>query len=358
MHKLIFGENESIIKEMQGKQMSKTKRINKKLLCSLLCLALLALMFIPISAAPSKNNNEVIVGGCLFGLRMQTDGVPIVGIDRVETADGNKSPAYDAGIKLKDIIIKINGNPVTSVKQVTDYIEKSNGEEMNFTVKRNGAEKNITVRPLKGTDGKYHSGIWIRDSAAGIGTITYIDPKTNEFAGLGHGICDGDTASLLPLSRGTVTEVTLLGITKGQSGIPGEIKGSFKGGKKGALINNTLTGVYGIYASLPEGLGQKMTIGELDEIKTGEATVRCSVTGKIEDFKINITKISPKSDNGKNFSIEVTDPRLLEITGGIVQGMSGSPIIQNGKIIGAVTHVTINDPTLGYGIYIRNMMNH
>jgi len=337
--------------------MSVSNKKTKRILSVLLCVTLIIFTFLPIYAEASDSGKEVIVGGCLFGLRMQTNGIPIVGLDKVETEIGAKAPAYDAGLKINDVIIRLNGSAVTSVKQVTDKILSCGGKALSFTIIRNGEEKVISVLPLLAKDGKYHAGIWIRDSAAGIGTVTYIDPKTNEFAGLGHGICDCDTTSLLPLSRGAVTEVELNSIVKGKSGVPGEIKGSFKGDKKGALIKNTVSGVYGIYSTLPSGVGEKMKTATISEVELGEAVIRCSVSGQIREYRIKIEKISPRSNNGKNFSIKVIDDSLIELTGGIVQGMSGSPIIQNGKLVGAVTHVTVNDPTKGYGIFIENMLN-
>ena len=229
---------------------------------------------------------------------------------------------------------------------------------MTFTVLRAGKEKELSVTPLKSKDGMYRIGIWLRDNAAGIGTMTYIIPDTLEFAGLGHGICDGETMSLMPLLRGSVSEVELSSVIKGQSGIPGELKGSFRGGKPGSLISNKSTGEYGVLITLPQGVGEKLSVAAENEIKEGDAIVRCSVSGSVRDYTVRISKINCHSDNGKNFVVEVTDPALLEITGGIVQGMSGSPLIQNGKLIGAVTHVMVNNPTTGYGIFIGNMLDN
>ena len=336
--------------------MSKTNKICKRLLCLTVCLLLACLMLFPVSAAGTSDTKELIVGGCLFGLKMQTKGVAVVGIDTVATDKGAVSPAYDAGIKLNDAIISINGCTVSTVTQVMSLIENCGGKSLNLILLHNGVSKSLTVSPAKGTDGKYHLGIWIRDSAAGIGTVTYIVPSTYEFAGLGHGICDGSTGALLPLSRGTVTETELIGIVKGRSGTPGEIKGAFKGKKIGAVLTNTATGVYGAYTTLPTGIGERMSTAQFSEITEGAATVRCSVSGAVNDYKISITKIDEKNETGKNFTIKVTDPALIKLTGGIIQGMSGSPIIQNGKLIGAVTHVTVNDPTKGYGIFIGNMI--
>lgn len=337
--------------------MSGSKKICRRLLCLILSLLAVALLFTPIYATDTKTEKEVIVGGCLFGLKMQTKGVNVVGIDKVVSSQGASSPAYDAGLKISDNILTIDGIAVSSVGQVTDIIADSNGKTLSFGIIRKGAHKTLNVKPTKGSDGKYHIGIWIRDSAAGIGTVTYIDPKTLEFAGLGHGICDGATGELLPLSRGIVTDTELIGIIKGKSGKPGEIKGAFKGGKKGAVMQNTSSGVYGIYSALPNGVGERITVGTIDDAREGEATIRSAVSGEVKEYKIEIVKIDQKNKNGKNFTISITDPNLLKITGGIVQGMSGSPIIQNGKLVGAVTHVLINDPTSGYGIFIENMLN-
>ena len=335
--------------------MSFRKHSNKSLICLLLCsLLIFAALVVPISATSSKD--EVILGGCLFGVTLITDGVPVVGIEKVDTASGPCAPGYDAGLKLSDIITSINGTSTSSAKQITELVKKSDGETMDFTVLRNGGKKTFKVTPVKATDGDFHIGIWVRDSAAGIGTVTYIDPQTLEFAGLGHGICDADTATLLPLKRGTVNTVELQSVVKGQKGIPGELKGAFVGNKSGALIQNSLTGVYGILCSLPKNVTDRIKIASEAEIHEGKASIRCNVDGSIKDYSIIITKINAHSEQGKNYQIKITDKALIEKTGGIVQGMSGSPIVQNGKLIGAVTHVTVNDPTKGYGIFIGNMM--
>ncbi len=329
----------------------------KRTVCVLLCILLLTVLILPVSAAGKAERQEVIVGGCLFGVRLYTDGVPVVGIESFETNNGKCSPAHEAGIKLKDIIIKINGTPVTTSSQITTIITGSGGKTITFTVLRAGKEKEISVTPVKATDGMYRAGIWLRDNAAGIGTVTYIIPETLEFAGLGHGICDGETLSLMPLLRGSVSEVELNSVIKGQAGIPGELKGSFRGGKTGSLISNKKTGVYGVMITLPQGVGEKLPVASESEVREGDAIVRCAVSGSVRDYTVRISKVNCHSENGKNFVVEVTDPALLGITGGIVQGMSGSPIIQNGKLIGAVTHVMVNSPTMGYGIFIGNMLD-
>ena len=337
--------------------MQKKNKGLKALACLLLCVLVLVGLSLPLSAEASGGQRELYLGGTLFGASMLTDGVPIVSVDSVETEVGVKAPAYEAGLKVRDIIKEINGVKVTTSAQVTSFITESEGNALSVTFLRGEKTKNVRLIPVKGKDGVFRAGIWIRDSAAGIGTVTYIEPETLEFGGLGHGVCDGDASALLPLLRGSVSEVELKGIVKGKCGVPGEIKGAFKGGKLGALIKNTRTGVYGIFASLPEGVGERIAVADKSEVREGEANVRCSVSGHPEYYKVKLSKINRDSDSGKNFVVEIVDERLLSITGGIVQGMSGSPIIQNGKLIGAVTHVLINEPTKGYGIFIENMLN-
>lgn len=324
-------------------------------------MSLLVLLFAigsPVFAIDNNegSKNEVIVGGCFFGVKLYTDGVPVVGIEGFETESGTKAPAHDAGIKLGDVIKSINDVPVTTSEQVTAMISSSGGGRLNVRVLRDGKEKTLTLKAEKGSDGIYRAGMWIRDSAAGIGTVTYVKERTLEFGGLGHGICDPETVSLMPMLRGSVSDIELSSVVKGKSGVPGEVKGAFRGGKIGSLVKNTQTGVYGLFTELPSGLGEKMRLADESELKEGEALIRTSVSGKCEDYTVKISKINCRADNGKSFVIEVTDKRLTDICGGIVRGMSGSPIIQNGKLIGAVTHVLVNDPTSGYGIFIGNMI--
>ena len=332
-----------------------------KKIITLICIIICTLILIPSSvcAQAMGTDREVIVGGSLFGARMQTDGALVVGLDKV-SPQGNgtpKAPAYDGGMRLKDIFTEINGKTVVDVKTVAEEINGSNGSEITVKVKRNGIEKTLRITPIKDKEGKYKAGIWIRDEASGIGTVTYIIPETGEFAGLGHGICDGDTGALLPIKRGIVSDAELIGIIKGIKGTPGELKGAIGTDKKGALIKNTESGVYGIFAHIPNSLTVKMKIADKNELKEGKAILRCSASGSIDDYEIEISQINNLDGASKNFVIKVTDQRLLELTGGIVQGLSGSPIIQNGKLIGAVTHVKIAEPTEGYGIFIENMLN-
>ena len=304
-------------------------------------------------------NIHLCPGGMPFGAKLFTEGLIVVGFTDIDCASGSPHPASDAGIRIKDIILKINGTPVGTAENMGRLVTASNGNPISVTLRRNDTELTVTVTPSFSTaDQVYKTGMWVRDNTAGIGTITYIDPESGSFAGLGHGICDSETGALMPLSRGIVIDVTISGIQKGQSGVPGELKGHFASGKIGSLLGNTHAGVYGFMTEIPQGISDKnaLPIALKNEIRDGDATLLCTLDdGGICSYTVSIRKLKNSLDN-KNMEITVTDPALLEKTGGIVQGMSGSPIIQNGKLIGAVTHVLINDPTKGYGIFIENML--
>ncbi len=297
---------------------------------------------------------ELYPGGMPFGVKFFTDGVIVTGY-----SDGSQNPAKSAGIKVHDVIISVNGKKITSAAQLTDAVEKSGGSALEIVYKHGEAEKSARITPyFCQSEGRYKAGITVRDSGAGIGTVTYIVPETGEFAGLGHGICDGETGALIPIERGSVSGVSISGIVKGAVGAPGEIKGYFKSGKTGSMIKNTDCGVYGVFTPCPQNI-EPMPIGLKSELREGEAYILCTLDNEsgIGKYSINISNINRNAEAGKCFTVKVTDNALLEKTGGIVQGMSGSPIIQNGKLVGAVTHVLINDPTQGYGIFIENMLN-
>jgi len=208
-------------------------------------------------------------------------------------------------------------------------------------------------------DKKYKTGIWVRDSTAGIGTMTYYDPRNNTFAGLGHGICDVDTGMLMPLLRGSIVNVSVSDIIKGRKGTPGELKGNFESLKRGTLTGNTTVGVYGVLDSAPAAaFTEPLEIASKEDIHEGSATIYCELDDNgIRGYDVEITKIDKSSDNTKNFVVEITDDALLEKTGGIVQGMSGSPVVQDDRLVGAITHVLVNDPAKGYGIFIENMLS-
>ncbi len=301
---------------------------------------------------------KLYVGGMPFGVKFYTDGVTVVGFCDVDTENGKVNPAYEAGLRQKDIITHINGKPVSGATELTEVVEASGGKELVFRVSRGGESFDITVIPiLSRSEGIGKAGMWVRDSGAGIGTVSFILPESGCFVGLGHGICDAETGELLKIGRGNIVDVTISGITKGVSGTPGELRGFFNAGKRGTLLGNDECGVFGVFAELPSGLGEPISLGLRDELREGEATIYCTLdNGTRESYTVEISNINRNATGGKCFGVKVTDKRLLEKTGGIVQGMSGSPIIQNGKLMGAVTHVMIGDPTAGYGIFAENML--
>ena len=297
---------------------------------------------------------ELYPGGMPFGVKFFTDGVIVTGY-----SDGTQNPAKAAGIRVHDVIISVNGKKITSAAQLTDIANKSGGSELEIKYTHDGIERSAKLKPYYcEAESRYKTGLTVRDSGAGIGTVTYIVPETGEFAGLGHGICDSETGKLIPIERGAVSGVSISGIVKGAVGAPGELKGYFKSGKTGSMIKNTDCGVYGVFTPCPSGI-KPMQIGLKNELREGEAYILCTLDNEsgIGKYSINISNINLNASAGKCFTVKVTDKALLAKTGGIVQGMSGSPIIQDGKIVGAVTHVMINDPTTGYGIFIENMLN-
>ncbi len=327
------------------------------LLRTFACLAALLLSFccvLPTYAADATPQ-KLYLGGMPFGVKLHTQGVLVVGVSEVEGAAGRANPAYEGGIRRKDVILSVGGKEVNTVEEITEAIRTSGGAPLSFTVKRGDQTLTLQVKAAKAKDGQYRCGLWIRDHTAGIGTVTFILPETKAFAGLGHGICDSETGELMPLLRGYVTDVDLIGVQKGAPGAPGELKGQFHAGKTGSLLGNTPQGVFGVYGDLPAKNLTSFPIGRKEEVKEGDATLYCTVFDTVTPYQIQITRLNPENDL-KNFVIKVTDPALLEATGGIVQGMSGSPIVQDGKIIGAVTHVFVQDPTQGYGILIENML--
>ncbi len=302
--------------------------------------------------------SRLIPCGNVFGVKFFTKGVIVIKLSDIETSEGAISPARIAGLETGDIIQSVNGEEINTAEQMAAIIEKNKGKEIDVRYLREENEYSTVITPvLSLSDRKYKTGIWVRDSTAGIGTMTYYNPSTGEFAGLGHGICDIDTGKLMPLLKGNVVDVEITDIIKGRSGSPGELKGSFDTVKRGDVIKNTEHGVYGLIDSQDYITSETVEIGLSNEVVTGKAEIMCELdeTG-VKKYEIEITKIKNYDKEGKNFLISVTDEELIEKTGGIVQGMSGSPIIQNGKIVGAVTHVLVNSPTKGYGIFIENML--
>lgn len=290
-------------------------------------------------------NLQVYVGGMPFGVKFLTVGVVVVGFHTVTTADGTVSPAEQAGLRKNDILLRINGTSVVGAAELTHLLEASKGAAVDVVYSRNGTEHTTKLTPAYvASEGRYSAGIYVRDSGAGIGTVTFILPKTRAFGGLGHGICDADSGALIPMQRGSVLGVTVSGVIRGLPGTPGEVQGHFSSGKLGTLLGNTECGVYGMFAELPETTPkQTCPIGLRDTVKEGQATVLCTVQGCTpKEYSVEISQIQRDATGNKCFTVHVTDASLLEATGGIVQGMSGSPLLQDGKLIGAVTHVCVN----------------
>lgn len=330
-----------------------TKNLFKKTFI-LLPTLLFTLVVFPLCTAA---DDLICLGGMPFGVKLYTDGVIVSMIEEVNTENGTVSPALNAGLKIKDIITDVNGKHVTGTSFVASAVAQSEGAPIRLTVKRGSEKLNLVLLPeISANDGKYKAGMWLKDSTAGVGTVTYIDPSTGEFAGLGHGICDNDTGEILPLLRGVVMDVNINGIKRGIAGAPGELVASFKGDKIGALTKNEPTGVYGIFANIPSTVSC-VKIADRHIIHDGEAKVLCSLDNSgVREYSVELSAIDRNGTGSKNFIVTVTDKTLLEKTGGIVQGMSGSPIVQDGMLVGAVTHVLVNDPTKGYGIFIENML--
>ena len=296
----------------------------------------------------NEENEKVLLipGGGIFGAKIKQSYVSV------------QNPGDSKEIKVGDKLISINGESVKSVADVKRVITGLNSSDVRLVCERDGKEISVNIKPKK-NDGEYKLGIVLKDGAAGIGTITYIDPETGFFGGLGHGICDTDTGEVIDFTEGQVTGVILSGVKKGEEGKPGELSGLLTEKITGDLYANTECGVFGKLDTVPDSLSTKaVEIAHRDEVHEGEATILSTVkSGTAKEFKIEISSINKSSTGTKSFKIKVTDPTLIAITGGVVRGMSGSPIIQDGKLVGAVTHVMVADPTEGYGIFIENMLN-
>ena len=297
-------------------------------------------------------------GGMPFGVKFYTDGVMVVGFCDIDTGKGSVNPAARAGLHPKDVILQINGEKLCGAADMTERIEASGGKPLKLLCRRGAKEFETTLTPvLSAAEGHYKTGLWVRDSGAGIGTVTFLFPDSGAFAGLGHGICDADTGALVQMRKGAVSDVTISSVVKGAAGAPGELKGHFNPGRSGALLGNSTCGVWGVFSEVPETSYEPMPVGLRDDLREGDAYILCTASGdEIQKYDIRISNIKRDAKGSKCFTVTVTDPDLLALTGGIVQGMSGSPIIQGGKIVGAITHVLINDPTTGYGIFLENML--
>ena len=312
------------------------KRIFSRLM--LVAVLLLCLM-VSVCALPK----QLIPGGCTIGVKLQTKGPVVTGFD-------TKSAAEDAGLKAGDVIIQVDGEAIHTAAALRDCLRE---EQVVLTVLRNGKEAEFCVRPRN-----HQIGAYVQDSVAGIGTVTYYDPNTGAFGALGHGVSQADSGQLVPMETGVVVHSAVADVVKGASGAPGELKGQFDVERiLGGVSANRTHGIFGTMA-VPVA-GTPLPVADRSEIETGPAEILSNVSGEtVCRYDVEILKIYPYAENtGRNLLLRVTDPDLLQTTGGIIRGMSGSPIIQDGKLVGAVTHVLVNDPTRGYGIFIENMLD-
>ncbi|MDE6261619.1 MAG: SpoIVB peptidase [Oscillospiraceae bacterium] len=321
---------------------------------------LLAVMLTLWPTAAFASAPTVIPVGRAVGIKLFSDGVVVVGTSDITTEDGNVNPAKACGLKEGDIITHINATEVDTIEEVSALLQELEGETMSIRAIRNDKQVQLTATAaLCSADGAYKLGAWIRDSMAGIGTVTFYCPDTGAFGALGHGINDADTALLMPLDSGSILPATVAGVEKGKSGDPGQLQGVFDTSSTlGLLSANTDGGVFGMMADSGWVEGTPVEVAQRGEVKPGEASILCNISGdRVDQYAIEISKVFPeRGDDCRDYLIKVTDQRLLDATGGIVQGMSGSPILQNGKIVGAVTHVLVDDPTSGYGIYVGRML--
>lgn len=320
--------------------------------------AKLKVMNIPIKTIRLKVSEpkNLCVSGGLVGIRIHNKGLIVTNLAPVISGGNEVCPAQLAGILPGDIILDINGVAPSGSEDVPALL----AEKTTITIRRNNSVKTVNISPaIDDTTGVLRLGLWVRDSSAGVGTLTYLNSDTLTYGALGHGISDNDTGVMFDVSHGTIEKSRVLSITKGKRGAPGQISGSFEGAEEliGTVTKNCEEGIYGdvFPASAPDY--KEYPIGVMSQVKCGDASILSAIDGKIKEYKISILRSMPYGSATKGLAIQITDPVLLEKTGGIVQGMSGSPIMQDGKIIGAITHVLVNDPTRGYGIFIENMLN-
>ncbi len=295
--------------------------------------------------------------GRTVGIKLFAHGVMVVGVS--EGAQGEQPPARLCGLKQGDIITCINGKTVNSIEEVEQALACTGGT-LDISATRDGRELELSLEDVPcDAQGACKLGAWVRDSMAGIGTVTFYDPESGTFAALGHGINDVDTGLLMPLRAGSVMPSSVSGVVKGQRGTPGELHGSFELDRDvGVLCANTAWGIFGT-GEADYFTGKAVEVAAREELKTGAATILANVEGEsVGEYQVEILRVYPAGGRERqSLLLRVTDPKLLEETGGIVQGMSGSPILQNGKLVGAVTHVLVNDPTRGYGICIEDMLD-
>jgi stage IV sporulation protein B len=307
--------------------------------------------------------SELIPCGNPIGIYVETDGILVLGSGRITGEDGLNYEPISNKLKSGDYILKVNGKEMSKKKELIDEIQNSNGKDVDLLIRRNEEEFTVQITPVKTASGNYKIGAWIRDNTQGIGTLTFVSPD-GQFGALGHGITDIDTGLLMDVKDGSIYTAEIMSIIKGKEGEPGELIGMIRQSDKfkiGSIKENTYQGIFGTIGNeFDDNLStEPLEIGLKQEVVKGKAKIRCTIEDKVSDYDIEIESVDMSNSNhSKGIVIRITDERLLDLTGGIVQGMSGSPIIQNNKIIGAVTHVFIQDSTKGYGTFIENMVNN
>jgi len=330
--------------------MTKSKKHSFSISSFAVCLALILLC---VSGTALAAGRSVIPLGRTTGIKLFSGGAMVIGFP------DDRTPARTAGLLPGDVITAVNGNTVETNEALSAALAALTKDEVTLTVRRNGAEMTVTVTGLLPAEWGYRLGAWVRDSMAGIGTITFVDPETGVFGALGHGVCDPDTGTLIPLENGAVMGSTVVGVIRGASGAPGQLTGEFDMTRdSGVLYANTERGVFGHLTdeTVYEG-AQIMETAPLDEVVPGPVELVVNAEGTdARRYDAMLVKTGASDGSGRDFILTVTDEALLKRTGGIVQGMSGSPILQNGRLIGAITHVLVDDPTRGYGIAIDRML--
>ena len=319
-----------------------------------LVLVLLMSFGIPAYALEAE---ELVPVGSTVGIRLNMGGVMVAGLTDVQTKEGAVCPAGDAGLKSGDVITEINGRATPDAAEFLTAVSALNGEEVELSALRDGQEVQFHVTPACSADGAYQMGLWLRDGVSGIGTVTFYDPASGTYGALGHGINDLDSGELLPFESGSLTASSVVDVIPGEAGTPGELCGQFDAETAlGTVEKNTAGGIFG--SGDFSVCGAPIPVAEESETKLGPATILANVNGdQVEAFSVEISRIYRGDEDNRFLLLTVDDADLLARTGGIVQGMSGSPILQDGKIVGAVTHVLVNDPTRGYGISIRDMLD-
>ena len=316
-----------------------------------------AALVLALSVGTALAAQSLIPVGRAAGIKLHADGVMIASLDPVTTAVGQVSPAEAAGLQPGDVILTANGQSVDTNDALQEIIEGAEGQAITLHVRRDGEELDVSVTPVQDTSGHDRLGVMIRDGMAGIGTITYVDPETGAYGSLGHGICDGESGVLVPLAEGSLMEASVAGVQKGASGAPGALQGEFNLQEDmGTVEKNTDTGIFGVLTD--DSYYDDLDTLPIADAQEGTCEIWSNVEGEtVGHYTAEITKLYGEGgENDRSMVIHVTDPKLIEKTGGIVQGMSGSPVIQDGKLVGAVTHVLVNDPTRGYAVDIEKML--